>query len=96
MGIEWDEAKRRANLDKHGLDFGDAGEVLSGPCLEKLDRRKDYGEDRWVLLGNLHGRTVYMVYAERGENIRIISLRRATAEEAGIYEKAIKDRLGAC
>jgi uncharacterized DUF497 family protein len=93
MGIEWDERKRAANLAKHGLDFGDAEEVFAGPCLEKMDPREDYGEDRWLVLGSLRGRVVFLAYAERGANVRVISMRRATAEECKAYEQAIKDRL---
>jgi len=29
--MKWDEAKRIRNLEKHGLDFIDAGEVLDNP-----------------------------------------------------------------
>jgi len=31
MGFEWDEAKRLANLDKHGIDFIDIPEVFDLP-----------------------------------------------------------------
>lgn len=95
MVIEWDEAKRAANLEKHGLDFADAGEVLEGPCLERLDTRKDYGEDRWAALGSLRGRVVFLAYVDRGDGLRIISFRKATAEERRIYEQAVKNRPGA-
>lgn len=93
MDIEWDEEKRAANLDKHGLDFADVWEVLCGPCLEKFDTREDYGEDRWAVLGSLKGRTVYLAYAERSENIRVISFRKATPAERRVYEQAVKNRL---
>jgi uncharacterized DUF497 family protein len=94
VSIEWDEAKRVVNLDKHGLDFADAGEVLEGPCLERLDTRKDYGEDRWLVLGSLRGRVVFLVYTEREERMRIISFRKATAEERKVYEQAVANRPG--
>jgi uncharacterized protein len=41
MRYEWDDAKSRSNLPKHGLDFGDAEQVLSGPCVTFLDDRFD-------------------------------------------------------
>ena len=31
--IEWDSNKRLSNIEKHGLDFADAIDVLDGPCL---------------------------------------------------------------
>jgi uncharacterized DUF497 family protein len=43
MKYEWDEAKNRSNFVKHGLDFADAKQVLSGPCVTFVDDRFDYG-----------------------------------------------------
>lgn len=94
MGFEWDEDKRRANKAKHGLDFEDAPETFDAFWLEKLDQREDYGEDRWAALGSCQGRIVYLVYTTRGENKRIISMRKATGPERSVYEQALKKRLG--
>ena len=91
--LEWDEEKRLSNLSKHGLDFIDVRDVLLGPCLEKLDTRREYGEDRWVCLGSLHGRVVFLAYTERESALRIISFRKATRAERKAYEQAIKNRL---
>ncbi len=44
--FEWDEAKNRSNLLKHGLDFGDAEKVFAGPSITFVDDRFDYGEGR--------------------------------------------------
>jgi len=38
----WDEAKRRENLKKHGVDFQDAAEMFPGPLWVELDSREDY------------------------------------------------------
>ena len=46
MEIEWDEAKNRENIAKHGLDFLDASQVFESPVLERIDNRFDYGEER--------------------------------------------------
>lgn len=94
MGFVWDEAKRETNLAKHGLDFEDAWKVFEGPRLERLDCRQDYGEDRWAALGMIEGWVVFLAYTDRGEDIRVISLRRATPEERRAYEKAISNRHG--
>jgi hypothetical protein len=56
--FEWDEAKNRRNLAKHGLRFEDAEPVFSGPCVTFEDDRFDYGEERLVTLGLLAGRLV--------------------------------------
>ena len=78
----WDEEKRRENLAKHGIDFGDAWEMFAGPMLEFLDNREDYGEDRLIGLGFIQGRVVVIVYAEpEEETIRVISLRKASKNE---------------
>lgn len=94
MKFEWDEEKNLANIRKHGFDFGDVEEMSRGLVLAYPDLRHDYGENRWVGLGLIRGRTVQVVFAERGsDSIRIISLRKATKRERKEFEKAIKDRL---
>jgi uncharacterized DUF497 family protein len=92
--LEWDEAKNRANLRKHGLDFVDAREMFRGGFFYELDTREDYG--RWTGLGMIRGRIAHVVFVERGaETIRVISLRKASRRECKEYEKAIRDRLEA-
>ncbi len=92
--FEWDENKNRQNIRKHGLDFADAEEMFCGVLLFSPDVREDYGESRWLGIGAIHGRTVVVVFTERGpETIRIISLRRVTRRESKQFKKAIKDQL---
>ena len=57
------------------------------PCdfLSGSTNREDYGEERSVLLGMTGGQLLYVAYTERGDNIRIISARRATRHEQDIY-----------
>ena len=87
MKLEWDEAKRAENLEKHGLDFADAMVVLLSDGLEFEDQREDYDETRMVVHGFLRGFTVVLVYTPRGLNYRIISMRKATPyEEAALYK----------
>jgi uncharacterized protein len=52
---EWDEAKNRENIAKHGIDFADAGRIFDRRLLVRLDDREDYEEERWVALGELDG-----------------------------------------
>ena len=56
MNYAWDEGKRAANLAKHGIDFNEAVEFDWNTAIETLDDRFDYGETRWVALGNLKQR----------------------------------------
>jgi uncharacterized DUF497 family protein len=60
----WDERKRSANREKHRLDFADVPEPFAGPRLIARNDREDYGEERWVLLGYLHGDAAAVVYTE--------------------------------
>ena len=93
---EWNEAKNRSNIRKHGFDFADAEEIFRGVLLARPDTREDYGEKRWIGIGTIRGRTAVVVFAERDpEAIRIISLRKASRGERKQYEKAIQDRLEA-
>ncbi len=96
MIFEWDEAKNRSNIRKHGLDFAEAEEVFRGALIVEPDTREDYGERRWRGIGTVRGRTVAVIFTEPTlETIRIISLRRADYEERQEYEKAIEDGLEA-
>jgi uncharacterized DUF497 family protein len=83
--FEWDEAKRRANIKKHGFDFKDAAKVFDGFVVTVEDTRQEYGEPRFISLGLLEGRIVYIAHTERGNRIRIISMRKANGYEAKSY-----------
>jgi uncharacterized DUF497 family protein len=89
--FEWDAWKNDENVRKHGFDFEDAPEIFDSPMLVLLDTREDYGEDRWIGIGILLGRTVTVVFTERddGETVRIISLRKATRYERESYEETL-------
>jgi uncharacterized protein len=78
----WDEAKRLLNLKAHELDFVGCEVVFNGPVITQEDDRLAYGEMRINLLGLLQGIVVHMTYTERGDDVHIISLRKATKHEA--------------
>jgi len=86
---EWDEAKNRENIAKHGIDFADAHRIFEQPVLARGDDREDYREDRWILLGNLDGIIVVLVFTEREDRIRVISLRKADRREREAYEEGV-------
>jgi uncharacterized DUF497 family protein len=89
MELEWDEVKRRTNYAKHGLDFRDAEKVFQGIALTAEDNRQDYGEKRFISLGLLEDMVVVVVYTERREKTRIISMRKANHREKQAYEEKI-------
>jgi len=87
IGFEWDEEKAARNIRDHdGVAFEQAAAAFSDTfAVEWIDEREDYGEERRVLLGMTGGQLLYVAYTERGDNIRIISARRATRHEQDIY-----------
>ena len=91
MHVEWDEGKRRENIRKHGLDFVGAEKIFDGYTLTSEDERRNYGERRWATVGLLEGRVVVLVYTERQEAMRLISLRKATNYERRIYFSQMPD-----
>ena len=96
MKFEWDEAKNRVNVHKHGLDFADAEEMLQGVLLVSPDTREDYGEERWIGIGMTRGRIAFVAFSQKAEDcVRIISLRKANREEHQEYQEAIQNGLGA-
>lgn len=91
MDFEWDEAKRLANLEKHGLDFMDVQAVFENRyVIVPSTYRGD--ESRSLAIGLLEGRFVTVVYTLRSETIRVISFRRARHAERQHYEKILKRR----
>ncbi len=91
MEFTWSERKRSLNLKQHGLDFVDAAAVFQGLTFTFEDDRFSYQEQRWVTLGLLAGIPVSIVHTETTDEIRIVSLRKATTREAQIYFSQIKD-----
>ncbi|HYF98072.1 MAG TPA: BrnT family toxin [Coxiellaceae bacterium] len=91
MRFEWDLYKNQQNEIKHGLSFYDAHLIFAGKTLSFIDDRCDYGEKRLITLGTLMGRLVVIVHVQRGEVVRIISMRKANAREEKIYSQRLKE-----
>ncbi len=89
MLIDYDPAKREATLRDRGLDFDDAPEIFAGPYFQIEDDRADYGEVRWIRFGLLRRTMVVLVWTQRGEARRVISMRKCNAKE----QKRYRDRL---
>lgn len=91
MGLtfEWDDEKARRNSEKHRVSFDEASTVFGDPFSRTIpDPLHSQEEDRFVILGESHrGRLLAVVFTERGENLRLISARRATRREKKDYEE---------
>lgn len=85
MKIVWDEAKRRSNLKKHGLDFADAARVFAGVTCTFDGTRFEYGERRFITMGLLRDVVVVMAHSETARELRVISMRKATRHEQTLY-----------
>lgn len=85
--IIYDESKREANLTKHGLDLADATLVYNAPNKMTLESPRDDEPGRMdIALVEVIGVVLALVYVERGETVRAISLRRASKAERRFYE----------
>lgn len=88
MDVIWDPAKARANWKKHGVSFPDAEVVLWDPQALTREDPEAENKSRFVTLGlDSLGRVLVVVYAYEGDNIRLISARKASAGERQHYEK---------
>lgn len=91
MDIEWDPAKARSNLAKHGISFSDVEPVFYdefGLSMPDLPSRE---EERFLLVGSdALGRLLTVSYAYRINAVRIISVRLSTKSERKEYEKGIR------
>ena len=85
MGFEYDPAKSRANRQKHGLDFAEASALWDDPWRLDVPVRTE-GEARIMTLAKLNDRIWAAIWTIRGENIRVISVRRARKDEVAYYE----------
>ena len=90
MIFEWDEDKNAANREKQGIAFEDLVAIFALAHSEGLiaqDRRKNYREDRFILLCPFNGRIYHVVFTWREDRIRLISARRANRKEVQDYER---------
>lgn len=89
LRFEWDDTKAAANSKKHGVTFEEARSVFfdeRARLIDDPDHSED--EDRFILLGLSSALRVLIVchcYRSKGNLIRIISARRATARESSSY-----------
>lgn len=85
MQITFDEAKDALNKSKHGLSLSEAAKLEWDDALVWHDTRRDYGETRMIALGAIGERLYCVVYVDREDARRIISLRKANYREVVDY-----------
>ena len=85
MNITFDPAKSLQNLDKHGVSLDLAAEIEWETAITWVDNRKDYAEQRMAGIGYIELRLYYVVFVDRDDNRRVISLRKANKREENRY-----------
>lgn len=85
MEFEFDEVKSNSNKEKHGIDFIKAQDLWNDYNLVVIPA-KIIDEQRFLAVGKIEDRHWSAIFTNRGDKIRIISVRRARREEIKIYE----------
>ena len=89
MKFAFDPAKDAINRTKHGVSLSEAARLDWIRVLAKLDTRADYGEPRQIGYGPISRRLYCVVFVDRCDTLRIISLRKANNREIDRYEAQI-------
>ena len=87
MNYEYDVLKNFSNFAKHGLKFEQVVEFEWETALIKQDQRRSYLETRFQAIGYISDRLCVLVFCERSEALRVISLRKANFREIKGYAK---------
>lgn len=85
MKITFDPQKDLENRRKHGVSLAQASNIDWLSLWERSDTSFSYGEDRFKGIAYLGSVLHYVVYTDRGDSRRIISLRKATKYEVDLY-----------
>jgi uncharacterized protein len=83
--MTYDLTKQKRNRRKHAIDLAECESVFDEPMVTREDTRRQYGEQRQVSLGWLHGRIVVLVWVDREDGPRMISCREAEPHEQEAY-----------
>jgi uncharacterized DUF497 family protein len=86
MEFTWDEAKRLSNIEKHHLDFIDVWQVFDGDHIKGPAKPGKSGEERFLVTGLIDGLYVTGIFTMRDTVTRVISLRRARANERRAHQ----------
>jgi hypothetical protein len=85
MSFEYDPQKSRTNREKHGIDFEETQAMWDDPDYLEIPA-KTLDEPRWLVIGKIEDKCWSAVITYRGEQVRIISVRRSRDEEIELYE----------
>ena len=90
LDFEWDPSKSLQNIKKHGVSFREGVTAFADKLSYTIaDPEHSKGEYRFLLLGlGSSGNLLVVSHTERGDRIRIISVRRATRRERNQYEQS--------
>ncbi len=94
LQFEWDEKKNKTNIQKHNLSFSAAKFIFNDKNrIEFFDDVHSIDEERYITIGAINRVPIVatVVYTERGQKIRLISARPATAEERRLYYDGIRN-----
>jgi|APTNR8051073442_1049403.scaffolds.fasta_scaffold04518_5 uncharacterized DUF497 family protein len=89
MEIEFDPAKDRSNLRKHGVSLAMAREFILEDAIVREDCGEKYGEQRFQAIGPIGSGLFVMIFTVRS-TVRVISLRRAEPRERKRYRGAFE------
>ena len=92
MKTEYDARKDATNQAKHGVSLALASAIHWADVLCFVDDRADYGEVREVGYAVIAQRLYVVVFVQRGDTMRIISLRKANKREIKHYEQATQSQ----
>lgn len=89
LEFEWDNGNEDKNLVKHGITNEEAEQTFFNFNVALVDEAHSQKEERYQLIGeSLSGKILFIVFTERSDKVRIISVRTANHKERKIYEKA--------
>lgn len=90
IDFEWDPNKAARNLQKHGVSFEEAVTVFRDDfSISVPDPDHSLEEERFITVGlSSRNRLLMIAHTERGDSIRIISVRKLTPMERRQYEEA--------
>jgi len=90
MPSTFDPAKDAANLRKHAISLAEGDGVLNDPLALTIEDSSSQDEQRFISIGmNVFGKLRVVVYALRGDDARLISVRKAEPKEIRAYEKGV-------
>ncbi len=74
-----------AHLAEAGAGLCRGRAAFDGATLTFEDKRRDYGERRWVTMGLLREKVIVVVHTETEDEIRVIPMREAEKDEQLLF-----------